>query len=86
LIKVRVNRAKCIKFAIYSIYETGDWTSVVAYKEAPMLNKFNGGTCVVDVRSVEVNGIKRKLLLTNDGDVYKLKKSKLEETIKPGFI
>ena len=51
-----------------------------------MLNKFDGGTCVVDVRSVEVNGIKRKLLLTNDGDVYKLKKSKLEETIKPGFI
>ena len=51
-----------------------------------MLNKFDGGTCVVDVRSVEVNDIKWKLLLTNDGDVYKLKKSKLEETIKPGFI
>ncbi len=84
--KVRVNRAERIKFAIFSIYEKGDWTSVVAYKEAPMLKKFDGSTCIVDVRSVEVSGVKRKLLLTNDGDVYKLKKSKLEETIKPGFV
>ena len=51
-----------------------------------MLSIFDGSTCVVDVRYVEINGKKRKLLLTNDGDVYKLKKSKLEETIKPGFV
>ena len=51
-----------------------------------MLTIFDGSTCVVDVRCMEISGKKRKLLLTSDGDVYKLKKSKLEETIKPGFV
>ena len=49
----------------------------------------DGETCVLDVRSVEVKGQKRKLLLTDRGDgpvVYKLSKSKLEESIKIGFI
>ena len=51
-----------------------------------MLSKFDGSTCIVDVRTVVVKGTKRKLLLTNTGEVFKLKKSKLEERIKPGFI
>jgi hypothetical protein len=49
----------------------------------------DGETCVLDVRTVEIKGQKRKLLLTDRGDgavVYKLKKSKLEEDIKIGFI
>jgi hypothetical protein len=51
----------------------------------------DGETCVLDIRTVEVKGQKRKLLLTQreDGDpqkIYKLKKSKLEENIKVGFI
>ena len=56
------------------------------YARIPMLNKFDGSTCVVDVRDVNVKGVKRKLLLTNDGTVYKLKKAKLEQVIKPGFL
>ena len=49
----------------------------------------DGETCVLDVRTVDVKGKKRKLLLTDRGDgvvVYKLKKSKLEEDIQVGFI
>ena len=51
-----------------------------------MLGKFDGSTCVVDVKSVDVKGVKRKLLLTDSGIVYKLKKSKLENSVKPGFL
>ena len=49
----------------------------------------DGKTCILDVRPVDVKGKKRKLLLTDRGDgplVYKLKKSKLEDIIKVGFI
>ena len=49
----------------------------------------DGETCVLDVRTVEVRGQQRKLLLTDRGDapvVYKLKKSKPEESIKVGFV
>ena len=83
---IRVDRSRRVNYAICSIYESGDWTCMVDYLKIPMLSKFDGSTCVVDVRSLEVKGVKRKLLLTNTGDVYKLKKSKLEETVKPGFI
>ena len=59
---------------------------MVDYLKIPMLRKFDGSTCAVDVRSLEVKGVKRKLLLTNTGDVFKLKRSKLEETVEPRFI
>ena len=59
---------------------------MVDYTETTMLSKFDGTTSIVDVRAVDVKGTKRKLLLTNTGDVYKLKKSKLEERLKPGHI
>ena len=84
--KIRVNQTRHVKYAVCSIYEKGDWTAMIDYIKTPMLSIFDGSTCVVDVRSVVVKGTKRKLLLTNTGNVYKLKKSKLEETIKPGFV
>ena len=84
--KVRVDRSRRINYAICSIYESGDWTCMVDYLQIPMLRKFDGSTCIVDVREVDIKGKKRKLLLTNTGDVFKLKKSKLEETIEPGFV
>ena len=56
------------------------------FAKTPMLINRDGSTCVVDVKSVEVKGKKRKLLLTDKGLVYKLKKSKLEDTITPGFL
>ena len=57
---------------------------MVDYAKTPRLSKFDKTTCVMDVRTVE--GLKRKLLLTDAGDVFKLKKSKLEESVTPGFI
>ena len=84
--KVRENRKRRVKFAICSIFEKGDWTGMVDYVNTKMLSKFDGSTCIVDIREVEVKGKKRKLLLTNTGDVFKLKKSRLEETVGIGYI
>ena len=84
--KIRLNKSTRTKYAICSIYEPGDWTAHVDYKKTPILTKHDGSTCIVDVKDVEVKGIKRKLLLADDGSVYKLKKSKLEKCVKPGFL
>ena len=56
------------------------------YTKTLMLSIQDGSTYTVDIRSVAIKGVKRKLLLTDKGDVYKLKKSKLEETIEPGYV
>ena len=82
--KIRVNRDRHVKYAICTIYENGDWTALVNYCKTPILSRFNGSTNVVDVRTVNVKGVKRKLLLTDTGEIYKLKKSKLEERLKSG--
>ena len=82
--KIRVNRDRHVKYAICSIYESGDWTAMTSYSKTPILSRFNGSTNVLDVRTVNVKGVKRKLLLTDTGEIYKLKKSKLEERLKPG--
>ena len=82
--KIRKNQTRHVKYAICSVYKKGDWTAMADYSKTPMLSKFDGSTCVVDVRSVNVKGTKRKLLLTNTGDIYKLKMSKLEEGLKLG--
>ena len=82
--KIRFNKARHIKYATCSIYELGDWTAIANYHDTKMLSTFNGSINVVDVRTIDVKGVKRKLLLTDTGDIYKLKKSKLEERLKPG--
>ena len=91
--KKRTSINRHVKYAVCSIFEKGDWTTSVEYGNVPISpkNEMDGETCVLDVREVEVKGQKRKLLLTQreDGDpqiIYKLKKSKLEENIKVGFI
>jgi hypothetical protein len=91
--KLRTNVKTRKKYAVCSVFEKGDWTASVEYGNVPIFpeNKMDGETCVLDIRTVEAKGQKRKLLLTQreDGDsqiIYKLKKSKLEENIKVGFI
>ena len=89
--KIRKNAFSKVEYAVCSIYEKGDWTVLVQYDKTPILtqDKMDGETCILDVRTVDVKGKKRKLLLTDRGDgpiVYKLKKSKLEDSIKVGFI
>lgn len=73
------------KIAVCNIYEAGDWTAFVDYTKVPILSKHDVSTCIVDVKSISVKGAKRKLLLTDEGSGYKLKKSKLEDNVKPGF-
>ena len=45
--------------------------------------KKNGACSVLDVMSVEHKGQKRKLLLTEDETFYKLRRSNLENIVKP---
>ena len=84
--KIRLNLSRRTKYASCLIYEPGDWTACVDFSKTPMLLNRDGSTCVVDVKSIEVKGKKRKLLLTDKGAVYKLKQSKLEESVKPGYL
>ena len=84
--KIRANPTRHTKFAVCSIYEPGDWTACVDFAKTPMLINRDGSTCVVDVKKVDVRGKKRKLLLTDQGIVYKLKQSKLEDTVQPGYL
>ena len=51
-----------------------------------MLINRDGSTCVVDVKAIDVKGKKRKVLLTDQGTVYKLKRSKLEDSVQPGYL
>ena len=89
--KTRTNTSTKQKYAVCIIYEKNDWTALLDYAKLKILpkDKMDGETCIMDVRTVNVRGKKRTLLLTDRGDgpiVYKLKKSKLEDNIKVGFI
>ena len=54
-------------------------------KVSPLpLKKKRGVLKVLDVESVEHKGQKRKLLLVEDGTVYIVKRSNLENTVEPG--
>ena len=63
------------------IVQKGDWSAYV-----PMLSPKNKDTKVLDVKTVTHNSQKRKLVLLEDGNVYKIKKSKLEDHVSPGLI
>ena len=91
--KIRTNRNRHVKYAVCSIYEKGDWTAFLDYGKMEFLpnEKIDGDTYILDVRTVDVKGKKRKLLLTKREEeeqavVYRLKKPKLEEKIKVGMI
>ena len=70
--KIRTNVKTRKKYAVCSVFEKGDWTASVEYENVPIFpkNKMDGETCVLDIRTVEAKGQKRKLLLTQreDGD------------------
>ena len=51
-----------------------------------MLSSKNKDSKVLDVKTVTHNFQKRKLVLLEDGNVYKFKKSKLEDHVSPGII
>ena len=74
------------KYVACKIVQKGDWSGYVDYKSVPMLSSKNKDTKVLDVKTVTHNSQKRKLVLLEDGTVYKIKKSKLEDQVSPGLI
>ena len=62
--------------------QQGDWSGLVYYKQVPMLSAKNKDA---KVKTVTHNSQKRKLVLLEDGNVYKIKKSKLADNVKPGL-
>ena len=74
------------KFAICKVVQRGNWAGVLDYKKVPLLpaNKKRKAMKILDVKPVEHKGEKRKLLPTEDGSVYKVKRSKLENNVKTG--
>ena len=64
----------------------GDWSGYVDYKSVPMVSSKNKETKSLDVKTVTHNSQKRKLVLLEDGNVYKIKKTKLEDHVHPGLI
>ena len=77
--KIVISKTKLLstrkKFAVCKVVQKGDWTGLLDYEKVPLLpaNKKRNAVKVLDVNSVEHKGQKRKLLLTEDGTVYKVK-------------
>ena len=66
------------------IVQPGDWAGIVEYEKVSLLplgEKKLGVLSVLDVKPVEHKGQKRKLLLTKDRTVYKVKGFKLEKKL-----
>ena len=86
MIRVRVNNSTKRKCAICKVVQKGDWAGVLDYEKVPLLPASYKCSVlkVLDVKSMEHKGPKRKLLLTEDGTVHKVKRSKLENTVGPG--
>ena len=84
--KIRVNNSTKRKFSICKIVQRGDWAGVVDYEKVPLLptNKKRNAVKVLDVKSVEHKGQKRKFLLAEDGKVYKVKRSRMENNVEAG--
>ena len=59
---------------------------VLDYDEVPLFpaKKKRSALKVLDVKSVEHKGQKRKLLLAEDETVYKVKRSKMENNVEAG--
>ena len=84
--KSKLNVTTRQRYAICDVIQEDEWHKMQAYNQAMMLSCPNGSLNVVDIKLVMVKGKKRKLLLCKDGTVYRLKKSRLEESItSPGF-
>ena len=75
------------RYYVCKVVKKGDWVGLVNYEETPMLQqkkKENERTRVRDVGYTEHKGSKRKLIMTEDGSVFRVKKSKMGNDIRPG--
>ena len=85
ILKIRTDIKRRVKFAVCQVFKHGNWSALVDYSKTSIFSKFDGKTCIIDVKTVEHKNNKRKLLLTDKGEVFKLKKSRIEDEIKPGY-
>ncbi len=63
--------------------EAGDW-SCGNYNDLPAVNTVKNGL-VFSVKEITVKSAKRKIVLLDNGKVYKCKRSKLENSMHPGY-
>jgi hypothetical protein len=66
--------------------QRGDWSGLLDDEKVRLLpaNKKCKVFKVLDFKPKERKGQKRKLVLTEDGTVYKVKRSELENNVKAG--
>jgi hypothetical protein len=77
------------KHYIVNVVRKGDWAGIIQYSDTPIIKQRKGNeatTRVLDVSNVEHKGQKRKLVLTDDGNVYRVKASRLEKEITAGWF
>ncbi len=72
ILRTKLNKSHR-KFACCDIYERKDWSVFVDYENTPIFRDFSGNNCVVDVRTVDIKGQKRKLLMLDGGDIFRRK-------------
>ena len=84
ILRTKLNKSRK-KYAYCEIFDKKDWSVFVDYSKTPILSDFNGKNCIVDVKCVTIKGKKRKLLMSDEGKVFRMKKCKLENVIKPGY-
>ena len=73
------------KSSVCKVVQKGDQSGFVDYKTVPMLSAKNKDATGLDVKTVTYNFQKRKLVLLEDGNVCKIKRSKLEDHVSPGL-
>ncbi len=83
VLKKRIDQNTRKPYAVVEIIEAGDW-SCCNYKDLPFVNTVNNGL-VVSVKEITVKSAKRKIALLDNGKVYKCKRSKLENSMHPGY-
>ena len=85
--KYHFDRETRTKHALCTIIQSGEWHKLVNYTQTPLLEHPCGKKCAIDIKTVDSKGCKRKLILTDEGKVYRLRKSKFENSLSfPGFV
>jgi hypothetical protein len=84
--KTKVNNSTKRRFAVCKVVQSGDWSGLLDDEKVRLLpaNKKCKVFKVLDVKPIERKGQKRKLVLTEDGTVYKVKRSEQENNVKAG--
>ena len=85
IVKIHSNCRRHIKYVECKVFKHDEWEGLIDYAKLPVFTKLDTKTCIIDVKTVAYKNQKRKVLLVEGGRVFKMKKSKLEEEIAPGY-